>query len=76
VFSVKFETRLKKTVGRQIKVLRKEKRLSQDELADMVGIEQSVLSKFERGAASPSLLRLALIAKALDTTLAELCRDI
>ena len=73
---MKFETRVRKNIGRRIKALRKEHGWSQDELADAVGIEQSVLSKFERGQASPSIVRLALIAKALGTNLADLCFNV
>ena len=45
--------------------LRKEKELTQGELADKVGIGQSFISKIEKGHLEPSLQTLGRIAKVL-----------
>ena len=48
---------------------RAKKGLSQKELSDLTGIDQSELSEIERGTATPSVNTLNRIAKALDTKL-------
>lgn len=52
-----------------IKEKRKEKRLSQSQLANMVGVNQTAVSQWERGATMPSLDKAALIANALGCTI-------
>jgi transcriptional regulator with XRE-family HTH domain len=42
------------TLGEQLKKLRNEKALSQPDLADLTGIEQSYLSKLENDKSMPS----------------------
>lgn len=42
-------TRQVELVGRKIRQLRKERKLTQNELADKIGIQQSDLSRIERG---------------------------
>lgn len=53
-------------VGEAIAAARARKGLSQKELAVLTGIDQSDLSKIERGIANPSVNTLDRIAKALD----------
>lgn len=52
------------TLGQQLKQLRNNKKLSQSEFAQQVGIEQSYLSKFENDKSIPSneIFRSLLIA--------------
>jgi transcriptional regulator with XRE-family HTH domain len=40
---------------RYVKDIRKKRRLSQTQLADMVGCDQSMISKIEAGTANPTL---------------------
>ena len=47
--------------------LRTKKRLSQEELAKKVGIDQSDLSKIEKGNANPSIKMLSRIASGLNS---------
>lgn len=54
-------------VGNKIAIKRAEVGISQNELANMTGIDQSDISKIERGVANPSLATLDRIAKALNT---------
>ena len=49
--------------------LRKEKKISQGELAEKVGIHNNVLGRFERGEATPSVDMAAKIADALGVSL-------
>lgn len=56
----------------RIKEKRKEKNLSQCELAQKVGVNQTAVSQWERGATMPSLDKAALIANALGCTIDEL----
>lgn len=52
------------TIGNRIKNFRKEKGLSQKDLASMVGVTWEMVSRYERGRSSP-LLKIIPIAKAL-----------
>ena len=56
-------------VGEAVAAARAKKGLSQKELSDLTGIDQSDLSKIERGIANPSVNTLNRIAKALDAKL-------
>lgn len=53
-------------LGYKIKEKRLEKELSQEELANIIGLDQSDLSKIERGALNPSLKMIERIAKGLN----------
>ena len=54
-------------IGYKIKQRRIELNLSQDELAEKIGIDQSDLSKIEKGNANPSIKMLSRIASGLGT---------
>ncbi len=60
------------TLGEQFKKIRAEKGLSQPELAELAGIEQSYLSKLENGKSLPSSEVLRKLLNAFKLTLAEL----
>jgi len=60
------------TLGEQFKVLRAEKGLSQPELAELAGIEQSYLSKLENNKSLPSSEVLRKLLKAFKLTLVDL----
>ena len=53
-------------LGYKIKVKRTIRLMTQEELARKIGIDQSDLSKIEKGTANPSLKTLSRIAKGLD----------
>ena len=59
-------------LGRHIAERRRTRGMTQQELAERVGIESVTLSRMETGVSIPSIARLADIADALDTRLAEL----
>ena len=56
-------------IGNVVSAARAKKGLSQKALSDMTGIDQSDLSKIERGVANPSVGTLSRIAEALDSKL-------
>ena len=59
-------------VGKTIKNLRKEKKMSQERLAEAIDSHQVYISEIERGLKTPSLPVLYDMAKAFDLTLTEL----
>lgn len=56
-------------VGSAVAAARAKKGLSQKELSELSGIDQSDISKIERGIANPSVNTLNRLAEALDTKL-------
>ena len=60
------------TLGRRLKHARLMQGLTLKTLADAAGCSESMLSKVERGHASPSLATLHRLAKVLETNIAEL----
>ena len=66
--------RLQDRVGLNVQELRRAKRLSQEELADLCKIHQTYLSGVETGKRNPSLLVLERIAAALGVDPEELVR--
>ena len=66
------EVDLGKALGRVIAQKRKSMLLSQNELAGMIDVDAETISRFERGAVVPSLLRLNALAKAMDVSLGTL----
>ena len=60
--------------GKRVRELRKERGLSQVELASKVGIDRSYMGFLERGERNPSLEMIAKIAEALSVTPDELLK--
>lgn len=71
---------LKKNValelGQQIKKIRKRKRLSQSDLAFLVGMDRQYLYKIETAKVTPNIGTIAGLAFAMGITLAELFQNI
>ena len=59
--AVGFEKTLNKELGLQLKRRRKEANLTQEQLAEIIGVKRSVISKYENGTISPSLETAAKI---------------
>lgn len=55
-------------VAQRLKALRKERRWSQEELAQAAGVDQHQLSRYENGHAVPSAEALVKLAQALDVS--------
>lgn len=68
---------LKKTVdeifSKNMHRLRREKKLSQEQLAQMIGVKKITLAAWEQGRNRPSLGRAVDIANALGVNLEEMC---
>lgn len=62
----------KKLLGCRIKELRKSRGFSQEQLAEMVGVEPKQISRIEVGSSYPSLNRVERIAAALGSPIRDL----
>ena len=61
-----------KTMGEIISTLRKEKGMTQKELADHLGLTDKAVSKWERNLSCPDINTLPKLADILDTSVEEL----
>ena len=61
-------------VGLNVQRARRERGLSQEELADRAAVHQTYLSGVERGTRNPTILVLHRIARALDLDLEDMVR--
>jgi len=61
--------------AKKLKKLRGEKGLSQQNLADLAGVNKMLISKYETERSTPSMDNLGKIAKALDVTVDYLVFD-
>jgi transcriptional regulator with XRE-family HTH domain len=61
-------------VGRKIKYYREESKLTQQQLADKIGVTWEMVSRYERGINEP-YSRIKSIAKALNTNISELLQE-
>lgn len=61
--------------GRFIAEIRKEKDMTQAELAGMIGVTDKAVSRWERGVGFPDINTLEPLAKALDVSVLELMRS-
>lgn len=63
---------LKQALGQNIQRLRKTKKITQEKLAELVGIDQKNISKIENGNNYPTAENLTAIAVALNVNIYEL----
>jgi len=63
---------LKKDLGQRIQKLRKQKKFTQEQLAEIIGIDPKNISKIENGNNYPTSENLAAIAEALGVEVYEL----
>jgi transcriptional regulator with XRE-family HTH domain len=64
-----------RVVGASVRMARKRRRLTLQELADRTGVSISMLSMLERGVASPSIGTLVSVSSALGLHMAQLFQD-
>lgn len=55
------------SIGERIIALRKEKKLSQGQLADLMAVSRQAVSKWENDQTSPDTIKLIQLAEVLDT---------
>ena len=67
---------IEQTIGMRIKELRKQKKIPQEKLAEMIGISPNYMSALERGAYNIKLELLVQIIDCLDITADDLFRDV
>lgn len=63
---------MSKTFGENLKSIRKERKLSQKKLAEMVEVSQQIISRWEKGMTEPTLGKLCWIADLFYLTVDEL----
>ena len=64
------------TIGETIQRLRTKRRLSQEQLAELVGVSRQAVSKWELNAALPDTDKLVPLARALGVTVDELLGNV
>ena len=67
---------IEQEIGRRIKEIRKQKKIPQEKLAEMIGISPNYMSVLERGAYNIKLDLLVQIIDCLDITADDLFRDV
>ena len=60
------------TIGKRIAALRREKELTQDNLAELLGVSPQAVSKWENDLTCPDITLLPKLARELDVTVDEL----
>ena len=63
------------TIADRIQSLRKAKGMSQEELADKVGVSRQAVSKWESGASDPSTTNLMALAKLFGVEAEDLLKE-
>ena len=64
------------TIGETIQRLRTKRRLSQEQLAELVGVSRQAVSKWELNAALPDTDKLVPLARALGVSVDELLGNV
>jgi len=67
---------LLRAFGAKLHAARKAKGLTQKQLGDLAGLHRSYLGDIEQGTRNLGFINLAALAKALDTTVSELCQGV
>lgn len=62
--------------GERIRTLRKERGLSQEDLAELCSLDRTYISGIERGLRNVALRNIEALAKALDVSISDLFNDI
>ncbi|MEI7689827.1 MAG: helix-turn-helix transcriptional regulator [Candidatus Saccharibacteria bacterium] len=61
-----------KNFGSRLSLIRKQKGITQEKLADKVGLHRTYIGFIEQGKRNPSIANINKVAKALDINLSEL----
>ena len=63
------------SVGCNIKKMRNKKGISQNALAEFIGVNRSLIAQYERGTKIPNLLTAKEMAKALECDIADFLKE-
>ena len=66
---------MRKLVGRNVKRIRQEKGLTQEQLAELAGFSQQYISGLEQGRRNPTIVSIYELATALGVSHMELVRS-
>lgn len=66
------EYKINKQLGKRVRRLRREQKMSQEELAEKAGIHRTYMGKIERGESNPPVHTVEKIANALKISLKDL----
>jgi transcriptional regulator with XRE-family HTH domain len=67
---------LNRAFGERVARLREAQNLTQEKLAERVGMHAAYISRLERGTRNPTLVVIGKVARALNVSLAELFSDL
>ncbi len=65
---------LQKNFGKRLRYLRRDRDLTQEQLAELIDLSVNAISLLERGRTSPSFETLVKLAKALNVDVGELLK--
>lgn len=71
----RFQSDLALRLGRNVATLRRHASLTQEQFAELLGVEIATVSRYETGATLPSLVTLELMAASLHCTVADLLAE-
>ena len=72
----KEKSSIKKSLGEVLKQHREECKMTQEFVAESIGVSRQAVSKWETGASDPSTSNLLTLAKLFHTTAEELLREV
>ena len=72
----KEKSSIKKYIGAVLKQHREECKMTQEFVAESIGVSRQAVSKWETGASDPSTSNLLTLAKLFNTTAEELLREV
>ena len=72
----KEKSSIKKSLGEVLKQHREECKMTQEFVAESIGVSRQAVSKWETGASDPSASNLLTLAKLFNTTAEELLREV
>jgi len=67
---------IKQSLGETLKAHRTERKMTQEFIADSLGVSRQAVSKWENGTSDPSTSNLIALAKLFDVSVDELLRDV
>ena len=71
----RFHSALARRLGRNIAAFRRRAALKQEQLAELIEVEISTVSRYETGASLPSLVTLEMLAEAMHCTMSDLLAE-